>query len=294
MTDVLAGKTAFISGGSRGIGLEIARTLARAGANIAMIAKTDTPNPKLPGTIHDAADELRALGADVLPIVGDIRDDDRVAEAVAQTVQKFGGLDLCINNASALNLADIGSLPMKRFDLIQSVNVRGTFVVTQACLPHLRKSEHARVLTLSPPLNLDPTWFAPSAYTVSKYGMSIVTLGVAQTERANGVAANCLWPLTAIATAAVQNLLGGDEGVAHSRTPQIVADAAAIMLGRDVDYTGNTAIVEDVLAEEGITDLSAYSHKPGQTSFAPDFFIDPKRLSDDDSSADALKMLYDL
>ncbi|MFH5228667.1 SDR family oxidoreductase [Antrihabitans spumae] len=294
MTDVLAGKTAFISGGSRGIGLEIARTLARAGANIAMIAKTDTPNPKLPGTIHDAADELRALGADVLPIVGDIRDDDRVAEAVAQTVQKFGGLDLCINNASALNLADIGSLPMKRFDLIQSVNVRGTFVVTQACLPHLRKSEHARVLTLSPPLNLDPTWFAPSAYTVSKYGMSIVTLGVAQTERANGVAANCLWPLTAIATAAVQNLLGGDEGVAHSRTPQIVADAAAIMLGRDVDYTGNTAIVEDVLAEEGITDLSAYSHKPGQTSFAPDFFIDPKRLSDDDSSAEALKMLYDL
>ncbi|MFH5210464.1 SDR family oxidoreductase [Antrihabitans sp. NCIMB 15449] len=294
MTDVLAGKTAFISGGSRGVGLEIARTLARAGANIAMIAKTDTPNPKLPGTIHDAADELRALGADVLPIVGDIRDDDRVAEAVAQTVQKFGGLDLCINNASALNLADIGSLPMKRFDLIQSVNVRGTFVVTQACLPHLRKSEHARVLTLSPPLNLDPTWFAPSAYTVSKYGMSIVTLGVAQTERANGVAANCLWPLTAIATAAVQNLLGGDEGVAHSRTPQIVADAAAIMLGRDVDYTGNTAIVEDVLAEEGITDLSAYSHKPGQTSFAPDFFIDPKRLSDDDSSADALKMLYDL
>jgi citronellol/citronellal dehydrogenase len=294
VTDVLAGKTAFISGGSRGVGLEIARTLARAGANIAMIAKTDTPNPKLPGTIHDAADELRALGADVLPIVGDIRDDDRVAEAVAQTVQKFGGLDLCINNASALNLADIGSLPMKRFDLIQSVNVRGTFVVTQACLPHLRKSEHSRVLTLSPPLNLDPTWFAPSAYTVSKYGMSIVTLGVAQTERANGVAANCLWPLTAIATAAVQNLLGGDEGVAHSRTPQIVADAAAIMLGRDVDYTGNTAIVEDVLAEEGITDLSAYSHKPGQTSFAPDFFIDPKRLSDDDSSADALKMLYDL
>lgn len=294
MTDALAGKTAFISGGSRGIGLEIARTLARAGANIAMIAKTDTPNPKLPGTIHDAADELRALGADVLPIVGDIRDEDRVAEAVAQTVQKFGGLDLCINNASALNLADIGSLPMKRFDLIQSVNVRGTFVVTQACLPHLRESEHARVLTLSPPLNLDPTWFAPSAYTVSKYGMSIVTLGVAQTERANGVAANCLWPLTAIATAAVQNLLGGDEGVAHSRTPQIVADAAAIMLRRDVDYTGNTAIVEDVLAEEGITDLSEYSHKPGQTSFAPDFFIDPKRLSDDEGSADALKMLYDL
>jgi citronellol/citronellal dehydrogenase len=272
--DPLAGRTAFISGGSRGIGLAIARVLARAGANVALIAKTDTPNPKLPGTIHDAADELRGLGADVLPIVGDIRDEARVAEAVAETAERFGGIDLCVNNASALNLGDVATQPVKRFDLIQSVNVRGTFVVTQACLPHLRRSDHAHVLTLSPPLNLDPSWFAPAGYTVSKYGMTIVTLGVAQTEREHGIAANCLWPATAIATAAVQNLLGGDETVAQSRTPEVVADAAGIVLRRDpAAYSGNAAIVEDVLAEEGVTDLEPYSHQPGQTEFAPDFFI---------------------
>jgi citronellol/citronellal dehydrogenase len=277
--DPLAGRTLFISGGSRGIGLAIAREVAKAGGNVALIAKTDTPNPRLPGTIHEAADELRALGAaGVLPIVGDIRDEERVAAAVAETVSAFGGIDLCVNNASALNLGDVASLPVKRFDLIQSVNVRGTFVVTQACLPHLRESDHARVLTLSPPLNLDPVWFAPAAYTVSKYGMSIVTLGVAQTERENGVAANCLWPLTAIATAAVKNLLGGAEAVAHTRTPEIVADAAAIMLRRPASYTGNTEIVEDVLASEGIIDLEKYSQEPGQTTFAPDFFVDPARV----------------
>jgi NAD(P)-dependent dehydrogenase (short-subunit alcohol dehydrogenase family) len=276
--DPLSGRTLFISGGSRGIGLAIARELARAGVNIALIAKTDTPNPKLPGTVHDAAEELRGLGAEVLPIVGDIRDEQRVGEAVAQTVDRFGGIDLCVNNASALNLGDVATLPVKRFDLIQSVNVRGTFVVTQACLPHLRESDHARVLTLSPPLNLDPAWFAPAAYTVSKYGMSIVTLGVAQTEREHGTAANCLWPLTAIATAAVQNLLGGEEAVAHTRTPQIVADAAAIMLRRPTSYTGKTEIVEEVLEEEGITDLSKYSYEPAQETFAPDFFIDPARV----------------
>jgi NAD(P)-dependent dehydrogenase (short-subunit alcohol dehydrogenase family) len=277
--DPLAGRTAFISGGSRGIGLAIARELAKAGANIAMIAKTDTPHPKLPGTIHEAADELRELGAEVLPIVGDIRDEARVAEAVAQTAGRFGGIDMCINNASALNLSPVADLPVNRFDLLQSVNVRGTFVVTQACLPHLRQSGHAHVLTLSPPLNLDPRWFEPAAYTVSKYGMTIVTLGVARTEREHGVGANCLWPLTAIATAAVKNLLGGDEGVARSRTPEIVADAAAIVLRRaPSEYTGNAAIVEDVLAEEGITDLAPYSQQPGQESFFPDFFVDPGRL----------------
>jgi citronellol/citronellal dehydrogenase len=275
----LEGRTAFMSGGSRGIGLAIARELARAGANVAMIAKTDKPHPKLPGTIHEAADELRALGADVLPIVGDIRDEAQVAKAVEQAAERFGGIDLCINNASALNLSPIGELPVKRFDLLQSVNVRGTFVVTQACLPHLRASDHAHVLTLSPPLNLDERWFEPSAYTVSKYGMTIVTLGVARTEREHGVAANCLWPLTAIATAAVQNLLGGDDGIARTRTPEIVADAAAIVLRRaPSEFTGNAAIVEDVLAEEGITDLTSYSQKPGQTEFFPDFFVDPGRL----------------
>jgi citronellol/citronellal dehydrogenase len=275
----LEGRTAFISGGSRGIGLAIARELAKDGANIALIAKTDEPHPKLPGTIHTAADELRELGADVLPIVGDIRDEAQVASAVERTAERFGGIDLCINNASALNLAPIADLPVKRFDLIQSVNVRGTFVVTQACLPHLRRSDHAHVLTLSPPINLDERWFEPSAYTVSKYGMTIVTLGVARTEREHGVAANCLWPLTAIATAAVQNLLGGEEGVQRSRTPQIVADAAAIVLRRrPSEYTGNAALVEDVLAEEGITDLTSYSQNPGQTEFFPDFFVDPGRI----------------
>jgi citronellol/citronellal dehydrogenase len=277
--DPLAGRTAFISGGSRGIGLEIARMLARAGANIALIAKTDTPNPKLPGTIHDAAEELRDLGAEVLPIVGDIRDEDRVAEAVADTAARFGGIDLCINNASALNLGAIGDLPVRRYDLLQSVNVRGTFVVTQACLPHLRESEHAHVLTLSPPLSLDPAWFGSSAYTVSKYGMTIVTLGVAQTEREQRVAANCLWPLTAIATAAVRNLLGGEETIERSRTPQIVADAAGIILRREpASYSGNALIVEDVLAEEGIADLQPYSVQPGQTQFVPDFFVDGERM----------------
>jgi citronellol/citronellal dehydrogenase len=214
----------------------------------------------------------------VLPIVGDIRDETRVAEAVSQTAEHFGALDLCINNASAIDLSDVATMQVKRYDLIQAVNVRGTFVVTQACLPHLRRSDHAHVLTLSPPLHLDPRWFAHAGYTVSKYGMTIVTLGVADSEREHGVAANCLWPLTAIATAAVQNLLGGDEAVSRCRTPEIYADAAGIVLRRDpAAYTGNAAIVEDVLAEEGITDLAPYSHQPGQTSFMPDFFIDPAR-----------------
>lgn len=277
--DPLAGRTAFITGASRGIGLAIACVLARAGANIAMIAKTDKPNPKLPGTIHDAAEELRGLGAEVLPIVGDVRDDEGVAAAVAATAEKFGGIDIAINNASAINLAGVADMEIKRFDLIQSINSRATFVVTKACLPHLRRSEHAHVLTLSPPLNLEPQWFATAPYTLSKYGMSIITLGVAQTEREHGVGANCLWPLTTIATAAVQNLLGGSDVVAKSRTPEIYADAAGIMLRRDPRrYTGNTELVEDVLASEGITDLERYSHEPGQTSFAPDLFVDPARL----------------
>jgi len=271
---VLAGRTAIFSGGSRGIGLAIARQLAERGANIALIAKTDTPHPDLPGTIHTAADELRALGADVLPVVGDIRDEEGVAAAVAQTVERFGGIDLCVNNASALNLSPIGELPIKRFDLMQSVNVRGTYVLTSACLPHLRASDHAHVLTLSPPLNLDAQWMAPSAYTVSKYGMSIVTLGVAQTEPT--IAANCLWPMTAIATAAVENLLGGEEAMGRTRTPEIYADAARIVLERaPATCTGNTYLVEDVLAEEGITDLEPYSTAPGTTEFLPDFFVDP-------------------
>lgn len=278
--DPLEGRTAFISGGSRGIGLEIARMLARAGANIALIAKTGAPDPRLPGTIHDAAEELRALGAAVLPVVGDIRDADRVGEAVAATIERFGGIDICINNASALNLGAIAELSLKRFDLIQSVNVRGTFVVTQACLPHLRQSEWAHVLTLSPPLNLDPRWFRPSAYAVSKYGMTIVTLGLAESEAGAGIAGNCIWPLTGIKTAAVQNLLGGESTVAASRTADIVADAAAIILRRDpTAYTGHAMIVEDVLAEAGITDLERYSVVRGQTEFVYDFFVDEGQMN---------------
>jgi citronellol/citronellal dehydrogenase len=276
--DPLSGRVALITGGSRGIGLEIARTLARSGAGIALIAKTDKPHPKLPGTIHEAAEELRGLGAEVLPHVGDIRDEATVADAVERTAAHFGGIDLCINNASAIDLTEVGGMPVKRFDLLQSVNVRGTFVTTSACLPHLRSSEHAHVLTLSPPLNA----VRPAAYAVSKYGMTIVTLGVAEAERENRVGANCLWPLTSIATAAVRNLLGGEEAVAHSRTPAIVADAAAAILRRDPgDYSGNAAIVEDVLAEEGITDLAPYAHLPGQEAFLPDFFIDSARLGTD-------------
>jgi NAD(P)-dependent dehydrogenase (short-subunit alcohol dehydrogenase family) len=279
-SDPLVGRIAFISGGSRGIGLEIGRSLARAGAHIALIAKTDKPNPKLPGTIHDAAEELRGLGAEVLPIVGDIRDETRVARAIAQTAERFGGIDLCINNASALNLADVAELPINRYDLLQSVNVRGTFVVTQACLPLLRQSEHAHILTLAPPLHLDPSWFRSAAYTISKYGMTIVTLGVAETEREYSIGANCLWPMTAIATAAVRNLMGGEESIAHCRTPRIVADAASAILRRDpAQFTGNAVLVEDVLAEEGIIDLAPYSAEAGQTSFFPDFFVDPGRLA---------------
>jgi len=273
----LSGRTAIFSGGSRGIGLAIARQLAGAGANIALIAKTDTPHPDLPGTIHTAADELRELGAEVLPIVGDIRDEEVVAAAVATTAERFGGIDLCINNASALNLSPIGELPVKRFDLMQQVNVRGTFVLTSACLPYLRASDHAHVLTLSPPLNLDAQWMAPSAYTISKYGMTIVTLGVAQTEPT--IAANCLWPMTAIATAAVENLLGGEEAMARTRTPELYAEAARILLERPpASCTGRTYLVEDVLAEEGVTDLAPYSTVPGATEFLPDFFVDPAQV----------------
>ena len=278
----LSGRVALITGGSRGIGLEIARVLARAGAGIALIAKTDKPHPKLPGTIHEAADELRGLGAEVLPHVGDIRDETTVADAVERTAAHFGGIDLCINNASAIDLTEVGAMPVKRFDLLQSVNVRGTFVTTSACLPHLRSSGHPHVLTLSPPLNSERRWLRPAAYAVSKYGMTMVTLGVAEAERPNRVGANCLWPLTGIATAAVRNLLGGSDALAHSRTPAIVADAAAAILRRDPgEYTGNAAIVEDVLAEEGITDLAPYAHLPGQEAFMPDFFIDSARLGSD-------------
>jgi citronellol/citronellal dehydrogenase len=268
----LEGRVMFLSGGSRGIGLAIAVRAARDGAKVALIAKTAEPHPKLPGTIYTAAEEIEAAGGAALPIVGDIRNVESVEAAVAQTVDRFGGIDLVVNNASAINLSPMRELPVKRFDLMQQINARGTFVVTQACLPHLRESDHAHVLTLSPPLSVDRRWLAGhSAYTLSKMGMTMITLGVAADEP--GIGANCLWPRTIIATAAVQNLLGGDEAMARARTPEILADSAYQILLRDPSScSGNTFIDDEVLAEAGITDLSGYSAEGAD--LALDIFVD--------------------
>jgi citronellol/citronellal dehydrogenase len=273
--DSLSGRTILMSGGSRGIGLAIAVRAARDGARVALIAKTAEPHPKLPGTIYTAAEEIEAAGGEALPIVGDIRDADSVEAAVAQTVERFGGIDIVVNNASAINLAPMRDLPVKRFDLMQQINSRGTFVVTRAALPHLRESSHAHVLTLSPPLSADPRWLAAhSAYTLSKMGMTMITLGLAADEAAAGIGANCLWPRTIIATAAVQNLLGGDEAMRRARTPEIVADAAhAILLRAPRACTGNAFIDDEVLAEAGVTDLDRYA-AAGDTDLSLDIFVD--------------------
>ncbi|MGW6421768.1 SDR family oxidoreductase [Nocardia sp. NPDC055053] len=270
----LAGRTMIMSGGSRGIGLAIAVAAARQGANIALLAKTDVPDPRLPGTIHTAAAEIDAAGGQALAVVGDVRDEASVANAVAQTVERFGGIDYCVNNASAIALASTEELPIKRFDLMQQIQIRGTYLLSSACLPHLRQSENAHVLSLSPPLNLAPHWLGGHpAYMVAKYGMSLLTLGWAAEYAEHGVAANCLWPQTLIATAAVQNLLGGDDAIAKARTPEIVADAAVAILGRDArTTTGNTFLDVDVLAAEGITDLSGYG---GSGELEYDIFVDP-------------------
>ena len=256
----LAGRTILMSGGSRGIGLAIAVRAARDGANVALIAKTDTPDPRLPGTIHTAAADIEAAGGRALPIVGDVRDENSVATAVERTVAEFGGIDVVVNNASAINLSNIGDLPPKRYDLMLDINARGTFVLTSLALPHLARSENAHVLTLSPPLNMDRRWLRDHApYTVSKYAMTMLTLGVAESRRDEGIAANCLWPRTLIATAAVQNLLGGADRMAGARTPEIVADAAFEIVTRPArECTGNTFIDEDVLRESGVTEFGKY------------------------------------
>jgi citronellol/citronellal dehydrogenase len=272
----LAGKTLIMSGGSRGIGLAIAVRAARAGANVALLAKTDTPDPRLPGTIHTAAEEIKAAGGNALPIAGDVRDENAVAAAVQATVERFGGIDVVVNNASAINLSNIGDLPVKRYDLMLDINARGTFVLTSAALPHLANAANPHVLTLSPPLNMDRRWLAGHApYTLSKYGMTMLTLGVAESRREQGIAANCLWPRTIIATAAVQNLLGGDAAMAAARTPEIVADAAYEIITRPSrDCTGNTFIDDEVLAEAGITDLSGYRAGTGSDDdLQPDIFL---------------------
>jgi citronellol/citronellal dehydrogenase len=272
----LVGKTLFISGASRGIGLAIAVRAARDGANVALIAKTAEPHPKLEGTVYTAAEEIEKAGGQALPIVGDIRDDQQVADAVAATVEKFGGIDICINNASAINLSGTEAMDMKRYDLMQSINTRGTYVLSKACIPHLKASENAHVLTLSPPISLEPRWLGGHiGYTLAKYGMSLCTLGMAEEFKADGIAFNALWPKTLVATAAVQNLLGGDAAMAKSRKPEIVADAAYVILTRDSrQYTANLALVEDVLAQEGVTDLSQYSYGGDDAELQADLFVD--------------------
>lgn len=259
-TASLAGRTVMMSGGSRGIGLAIGLAAARQGANVVLLAKTDVPDPRLPGTVHTAAAEIEAAGGQALAVVGDVRDEASVDRAVTQAVERFGGIDVCINNASALALDGTEALPVKRFDLMTQIQLRGTYLLTRACLPHLREGTNPHILSLSPPLNLNPAWLGKHpAYTLAKYGMSLLTLGWAAEFAEAGIAANCLWPETIIATAAVQNLLGGDAAMNRARTPDIVADAAVEILGRDArSCTGNTFLDVEVLREAGSTDLSAY------------------------------------
>jgi citronellol/citronellal dehydrogenase len=271
----LAGKTLFVTGASRGIGLAIALRAARDGANIAIAAKTAEPHPKLPGTIFSAARDIELAGGRALALTVDVRDEASVAAAVSRCVEKFGGIDVCINNASAISLAPIEQIEMRRYDLLQQINTRGTFVTSRACLPHLRKAPNPHILTLSPPLDLRPKWFAPHlAYSLSKYGMSLCVLGLAEEYRAAGIACNALWPRTTIATAAVEFALGGAEMMRRSRTPQIVADAAHVILNRPArGCTGQFFIDDSVLYEAGVRDFSPYSVAPG-AKLLGDLFID--------------------
>ena len=272
----LAGKTLFITGASRGIGLAIALRAARDGANIVIAAKTSEPHPKLPGTIYTAASEIERAGGKALPCICDVREESQVHAAVDQAVKTFGGIDILINNASAISLTPTTSTPMKRFDLMHGINTRGTFACTQACIPHLLRAENPHVLTLSPPLGIvnQPHWWGPHlAYTMAKYGMSLCVLGHAEELRSQGIAVNALWPRTIIATAAVQNLLGGATSVAGSRKPEIVADAAHFILTQPSrEFTGRFCIDEEVLTQAGVTDFSGYAVDPN-TPLITDLFV---------------------
>jgi citronellol/citronellal dehydrogenase len=274
----LAGKRIFVTGGSRGIGLAIALRAARDGASVAIAAKTADPNPKLPGTIFTAADEIRAAGGVALPIQCDIRDENQIESAIRQAAQEFGGIDILINNASAINLTKTEATPAKRFDLMFDVNVRGTFLTTQAAIPYLRESAAAgrnpHILNLAPPLSMNPKWFKNHvAYTMAKYGMSMCVLGMAEEFKRDGIASNALWPRTAIDTAALAMIPGID--TAACRTPEILADAAYIILNRPAkEATGNFYVDDEVLASEGITDLDKYAVVPGTKDFLLDFFLD--------------------
>jgi len=268
-------KTVFITGASRGIGKAIGLRLAQGGANIVVAAKTTEPHPKLPGTIYTAAEEMEAAGGKALPVKLDIRDEAQVEAAVARAVEAFGGIDILVNNASAISLTPTLQTTTKRYDLMHQVNVRGTFITSRACIPHLKKSANPHILNLSPPLNMDAKWFANHlAYTMTKYGMSMCVLGMAEELKSAGIAVNALWPRTTIATAAVQNLLGGDAMIKQSRTPEIMGEAAWHILKQDSrSATGRFFIDEDVLAEAGITDLEAYAVDPSQPLFT-DLFMD--------------------
>lgn len=273
----LAGKTLLMSGGSRGIGLAIALRAAGDGANIVLMAKTDTPHPKLEGTVHSAAEAIEAAGGHALAIVGDVRSDDDITGAVLTAQGEFGGIDIVINNASVIDLSGSVALTAKKYDLMQDVNVRGTFMLSRAAVPLLKDAENPHILSLSPPLNISPNWLgAHTGYTLAKYGMSMVTLGMAAEFAPDGIAANTLWPATTIATAAVQFSLGGDAMMKASRTPEIYADAAyEVLLQPAREYTGQSLIVEDVLRGAGVTDFSGYAAVPGtpDNELFPDIFL---------------------
>jgi citronellol/citronellal dehydrogenase len=272
-TRTLKGKTLFITGASRGIGLAIGLRAARDGANVVIAAKTDAPNPKLPGTIHSAAEEIVKAGGNALACVVDVRDENQIAAAVLKAVDAFGGIDILVNNASAISLTGTVETPLKRFDLMHQINTRGTFACSQACIPHLLKAENPHILNISPPLAMQERWFAPHvAYTMAKYGMSLCVLGMGGEFRGR-IGVNALWPRTVIATSAVQNLLGGDPLIARSRKPDIMADAAHAILTRDAKKTGGNFFIDDeVLRAEGVTDLAHYSTVPG-AELLDDFFL---------------------
>ena len=270
----LADKTLFITGASRGIGLAIALRAARDGANVAVIAKTTEPHPKLEGTIYSAAEAIEAAGGKALPIAVDIRDEAAVMKAVAETAERFGGIDIVVNNASAIQLTRTPETEMKRFDLMHGINTRGAFLVTKTALPWLERAENPHVLMLSPPLDLSPRWFAPHvAYSIAKYGMSLCVLGFAEELRSRGIAVNALWPRTTIATAAIRNLVGGEVLMRASRKPEIVADAAYKVFAKSShDFTGRFLLDDTFLADEGVTDFDRYRVDPSQ-ALQPDFFV---------------------
>ena len=270
----LKNKTLFVSGASRGIGLAIAKRAAKDGANIILAAKTAEPHPKLPGTIYTAAEEIEDVGGKALPVVCDIRDEENVRNAVNKGLDHFGAIDICINNASAIQLTGTLQTDMKRYDLMNQINARGTFLVSKVCLPHLIKSDNPHILNLSPPLDMDPKWFGPHvAYTMAKFGMSLCVLGMAEEFKEEGVAVNALWPRTAVATAAIKNALGGDSIMNISRSPEIMADAAHVILTKNSrEFTGNFCIDDNLLADNGVTDFSQYAEVPF-AELAPDFFV---------------------